>query len=74
MKYPLISPQYPLVFLKDLLGPLLFLIFINDLPHVCRSFEIVFFADDINVAALGQADFSTKEDLRLLKYWPNDKN
>ena len=61
-----------MVFLKDLLGPLLFLIFINDLPRVCRSFEFFFFADDINIAALRQADFSTKKDLRQLKYWLND--
>jgi hypothetical protein len=31
------------------LGPLLFLMFINDLPHVIQNAEVVLFADDASI-------------------------
>ena len=55
----------------SVLGPLLVLFDTNDLPHVCKSFEIVLFADYTNVTALGQIDFLINEDIRKLNYWLN---
>jgi hypothetical protein len=33
----------------SVLGPLLFLMFINDLPHVIYNAEVVLFVDDTNI-------------------------
>ena len=55
----------------SILGPLLFLIYINDLPHVCKSSEVVLFADDTNVTALGQVNVAIENDISYLNYWLN---
>ena len=55
----------------SILGPLLFLIYINDLPHACNSIEIVLFADDTNVTAIGQINLRVEEDIIKLNYWLN---
>ena len=36
----------------SMLGPLLFLLYINDLPKVCKICDAYFSADDINVTGL----------------------
>ena len=55
----------------SILGPLLFLIYINDQPHACNSTEIVLFADDTNVTAIGQINLRVEEDIIKLNYWLN---
>ena len=48
----------------SILGPLLFIIFVNDLPQVSTFFDYVCFVDDTNV-------FSKGKDINLLIYKVN---
>ena len=53
----------------SVLGPLLFLIYINDLPLVCKNIEIFLFGDDTNVEAFGCSVENIKSDLASINFW-----
>lgn len=55
----------------SVLGPLLFLIFINDLPDKLTSFASLF-ADDLKLINTSCRALLTQEDLRTLDKWQND--
>ena len=53
----------------SILGPLLFLIYINDLPNVCESVRLLLFADDTNIEAIGCSPGTVKSDLKRVNDW-----
>ena len=53
----------------SILGPLLFLIYINDLPTVCKSLDVILFADDTNLTAINKDNNSVQEDLQNINNW-----
>ena len=53
----------------SILGPLLFLIYINDLPTVCKSLDVILFADDTNLTAIKKDNNSVQEDLQNINNW-----
>ena len=57
----------------SVLGPLLFLIYINDLPNISKIFEIFLFADDTNLYheanSLESPELEINKDLRHLHSW-----
>ena len=53
----------------SILGPLLFLIYINDMPLVCKTVKILLFADDTNIEAIGCCYADVSEDLKNLNRW-----
>ena len=53
----------------SLLGPLLFFIFINDLPDLLKFSEPFIFADDLKLLFTGKADWQIQEDLNSSQDW-----
>ena len=53
----------------SILGPLLFLIYINDPPLVFKNVEILVFADDTNIEAVGCSVENIKWDLDSIIFW-----
>ena len=53
----------------SLLGPLLFCIFINDLPDLFKFSEPFIFADDLKLLFMGKADWQIQEDLNCIQHW-----
>ena len=52
----------------SLLGPLLFITYINDLPSTVNSCEIQLYADDNSIS---DTEFHLSEDLNNMINWPN---
>ena len=53
----------------SILGPLVFIIYINDLPNVCKDVEIILFGDDTNIEAIGCSINDVASDLKNIKDW-----
>ena len=56
----------------SLLGPLLFCIFINDLPDRLKFSEPYIFADDLKILAIKPDSISLQRDLRAIESWVNE--
>ena len=53
---------------KDLiLGPLLFCIFMNDLPDVVVLYDPFIFADDLKILAVNKIEWQVQEDLNEIE-------
>ena len=54
------------------LSPLLFLIFINDLPDLCNVVYPLLFADDVKFLRVGLEPKAIQNDLNNIFYWFNN--
>ena len=53
----------------SVLGPILFLIYLNDLPSVCKKLEVFLFADDTNLSALDMTYEQITADHESVSSW-----
>ena len=53
----------------SILGPLLFCIFINDLPDTLKFSEAFIFTDDLKILPIGKDHWTTQEDLDSIATW-----
>ena len=58
----------------SILGPLFFLVFINDLPDYCVNLKTKLFADDAKFFSSGQAQEQIQSDLNNVFNWTIDNN
>ena len=60
----------------SILGPLLFVIYVNDLPDQCRAFEVYMFADDTNLMYSSPVfdDSAIGSDIHCLMSWFHSNN
>ena len=54
---------------RSISGPLLFFIYKNDLPNVCRSFDVYLFGDDTNLSWIGIHRDEIERDLSGISNW-----
>ena len=54
---------------SSILGPLFFLIFINDLPSLCQNNTSLLFADDAKFISLGLAKEEFQNELNVIYNW-----
>ena len=52
------------------LGPLLFLIYLNDFPQSCKTTAVILLADDGNVLAIGKVNNAKQKDLEIVSKLP----
>ena len=50
-------------------GPMLCIIYINDLPECCNNTDIILFADDTNISSIGCNRSQIESDLKKISCW-----